>query len=96
VTLDDGSTDGQANSHAVILSRVERVEKPIHARRLETNPNVLHGQPHVICFVPFRSDQQVPRTALYAAHRVASVPHQVQDDLLKLHAISRDKQGIVN
>ena len=46
-------------------------------------------------FVPFGSDHQLPRTIVDGAHRIRGVQKQVQDDLLKLDTIARDRRKIV-
>jgi hypothetical protein len=56
--------------------------------KLETHSRILHGQPHIIAFASFGFDQQLPRSIVDGAHRVRSVPEQVQDDLLKLHPVA--------
>src|SRR5215212_10122062 len=48
MALDDGSTDRQADPHAVGLGRVERLEEPIHLNCVEPHSDILHAQPHVV------------------------------------------------
>src|SRR3984893_15725201 len=95
MTLDNGSTDGKADSHTATLSGIERLEEPARSLRLETRPRILHGQAHTIILVSFGSDHQLPRTIVDAAHRVQGVPEQVQDDLLKLDTIACDRRKAV-
>src|SRR5258707_9336347 len=77
MTLDDGATDGQANPHAVALSRVERIEELVNGLRFQTHPRVLHSQTDAIGFVSFGSDHQLPWSVLDVAHRVRGVQEQV-------------------
>jgi hypothetical protein len=71
------------------------LEESVHSLRIETDSSILHGQSDPISFVYFGSDQHPPRTIVNAAHRVGCVPEQVQDDLLKLHAIACDNWEVV-
>src|SRR3984893_14863717 len=95
MTLDNGSTDRKADPHTATLGGIERFEESAQSLRFETNPRISHGQAHTIVFVPFSPDQQLPRTIIDAAHRVGSVPKQVQDDLLKLDTIACDGRELV-
>jgi hypothetical protein len=53
----------------------------------------LHGQSHTT-FISVGSDHQLPRTILDSAHRVRSIPDEVQDDLLELHPIAGHKREV--
>ena len=57
-------------------------------------PTSFYGQSYAVWVVAFRSDHQAPRTILDVSHGVGGVAHQVQDHLLKLHAIPGNKKGI--
>src|SRR5271166_5430765 len=84
MTLDNGATDGESDSHTVILGGVERLEEPVDCLRGKSDSRILHHQTHMTVFVFFGSNQQLPRTIVNCTHRVASISEQVQDDLLQL------------
>ena len=77
MALDNGATDRQPDTHAAILGCVKRFEKLVQALRSNTHACVLHAQAHMITFVSFGSDGQLPRTIVYAAHRVGGIQEQV-------------------
>ena len=70
MTLNNGSTDGEPDSHAIILSGVERFEESARSLRVEAGSCILYGEAHAIAFVSFGSNQQLPRTIVDAAHCV--------------------------
>src|SRR5215813_10834980 len=88
MSLDNGPTDGQPDTHAATLRCVEGLEKPLGRLRLEADSGVFHAQPYPIDFVSFGSDEQLPWPVVDGAHCVRCIPQQVQDDLLKLHSIA--------
>ena len=93
--LDDGAADGESDTHAVALRRVEGVKQLVHALAVEARASIPHGHAHTIAVLPFGSDQQLPRAIVHANHRVRGVAEQVQDDLLELDAIAGDVREIV-
>src|ERR1700693_1996543 len=95
MTLDNGATDGESNSHAVILGGVKRFEKSVGSVRGKSNSRILHRQTYTIVFVCFGSDKQFPRTIRDGAHRLRGVQNEVQDDLLKLHTIACDQGKVL-
>ena len=95
MALYNGATDRQSDSHAPILGCIKRFEKLVQVLRSETDACVLHAQAHMITFVSLGSDSQLPRTIVYAAHRVGGVPKQIQHDLLKLDTIAHDLWQVV-
>src|SRR5262249_2154680 len=88
--LDDGAAYGQPDTHAVGLRRVERLEQPIHHLRIDADPRISNTQPYAIGSIGFGPDDQFPRAIFDAAHRVGSVPQQIEDDLLKLDSIAHE------
>ena len=70
MALDDGSTDRQADPHAVGLGRVKRLEEPIHLKRLEPHSGILHAQPHVIMFASGGPDHHASWAIIDAVHRL--------------------------
>src|SRR6266446_8844055 len=95
MSLDDGTADGQPDSHAVAFGGVERFEEPVRSLSSEADPHIFHAKAHPIALVSFRPYQQLPRTIVDRAHRVRSVPEQVQDDLLELDTIARDGREVL-
>ena len=95
MSLDDGAADGEPDSHAVALRRVEGVEQPVHALTVDAHARVPDGHAHTIARLPFCSDQQLPRAILHVDHRVRGVAEQIQDDLLELDAIAGDRGEVV-
>jgi hypothetical protein len=57
MSLDDGMTDGQADSHTLILCRIEGFEESVRSLGFETDPYIFHAKPHPIPFLSFGSDQ---------------------------------------
>jgi len=94
MTLNNGSTDGEPDSHAIILSGVERFEESARSLRVEPGSCILHCQTHAIVFLSFGFDQQLPRTIFDGAHRVRCIPNQIQDHLLQLDSITCDKREV--
>ena len=94
MTFDNRATDVQSDSHPVMLSRVERFEKPVDGLRIESEPRISHAEESLIGFVSFRLDQQLPGAIMHRIHRVRSIPEEVQDYLLKLHAVTCDQREV--
>src|SRR6266403_54068 len=94
MTLDNGATDGYSDSHTVIFSCVERFEEPVGSLRIETDPRIFHAEEHPIAFVSFGPDQQLPRAIMDSVHRIRSIPQEVQNYLLQLHAVTCDKREV--
>src|SRR6266853_3215274 len=95
MTLDNGATDAQSDSHTVILSCVERFEESVGSLRIETDPRIFHAESHPIAFVSFGPDQQLPGAIMDGIHRIRSIPEEVQDYLLKLDSVTCDNREIV-
>src|SRR5271167_4712939 len=95
MTLDDGPADRESDSHTVILGGVERFEEPVRSLRVKPDSRILYRQAHMIVFIPFSSNQQLPRTIVDRAHSVGCIPDQVQDDLLQLDTIAGDDEDVV-
>src|SRR6266478_5600425 len=95
MTLDNGATDAQSDSHTIILSCVERFEEPVGSLRIETDPRIFHAEAHPIAFVSFGLDQQLPGAIMDGTHRIGSIPEEVQNYLLQLDAVTRDKREVV-
>src|SRR2546430_13067094 len=70
MSLHDGAADGEPDTHAVALRRVEGVEQLVHALTLEAHAGIPHHHAHAIGAFPFGSDQQLPRPIVRSNHRV--------------------------
>jgi hypothetical protein len=61
----------------------------------ETDSRIFHAKAHPIPLIAFGSDQQFSRAIVDSAHRIRSIPQQIQNDLLKLDAIADDGREVV-
>src|SRR6266480_1629002 len=95
MSLNDGAADGEADTHAVAFRRVEGVEQLGHALRVDADAGIAHAHAHTIAVLVFGSDQQLPRPIVHGGHRIRGVADQVQDDLLELNTIPRDRWKVV-
>src|SRR5205823_3933245 len=95
MSFDDGAADGEADTHAVAFRCVEGVKQLVHALGVDAHAGIPHAHTHTVAFVPFGSDQQLPRAIVDTHHRVGGVAEQVQDDLLELDSIAGDGREIV-
>src|SRR5271163_3491006 len=92
MTLDNGAANRESDTHTVILGGVERLEEFVGSLRGKSDSRILHRQKHMIIWVSFGSDQQLPRTIVNRTHCVGCIPDEVQDDLLQLHTIAGDER----
>src|ERR1700677_4215473 len=92
MTLNNGTTDRQTDSHAAAFGRIEGIEERLCALRFEAHARVLYTQADVILAFPLGPDDQPARPILDTAHRVRGVQAEVQDHLLKLDAIARHRR----
>src|SRR6476660_7010058 len=95
MSLDDGAADGEADTHAVAFRRVEGVEQLGHALRVDADAGIAHAHAHTIVVLLFGSDQQLPRPIVHGGHRIRGVAEQVQDDLLELNTVPRDRGEVL-
>ena len=96
MALDNGLAYRQSDSHAVFLCRIEAFEESVCGLRLETDSHIFHSKAHLIFPISIGRDDQVSRTIMYRAHRIGSIPKQVQGHLLKLDAIARDPRELIS
>ena len=92
--LDDGSADGEPDTHAAALRRMEGIKELVHAPTVNANAGIAHYHTHVIAGVLLSADQQLPRPIIDAAHRVCGVAEEIQNDLLELDAIPGDLREV--
>jgi hypothetical protein len=95
MSLYDGAADGESDSHTVGFGRIERFEDLVCSLRRETDSRVFHAEPDLVPFSPFSSNQQLSRAIVDCAHRVSSISKHIQDDLLKLDAVTDDKREVI-
>src|SRR5215467_9983926 len=88
MSLDNGTTDGQPDTHAATLRCVEGLEKPLGRLRFEADSGVFDAQPYPLDVFSFGSDEQLSWAVVDGAHCVRCISQQVQDHLLKLHSIA--------
>ena len=67
LTYDEGSP--RRHAHIIRLGRVECVEEPVHAFRLQTRAGILHGDKNAAGTVLLGFDQQFPRAVARFAQR---------------------------
>src|ERR1700721_3681770 len=95
MTFDNGATDVQSDSHPLMLSCVERFEEPVGSLRIESEPRISHAEERLIAFVSFGPDQQLPGAIMDGIHRVRSISEEVQNYLLRRHAVTCEQRGRV-
>src|SRR5262245_24470974 len=95
MSFDDRTADEQADAHATTLRGVERVEQGLPVLGGNAGTGIADRQAHAIVPLWFGRDPDLPRAIVHGGHRVCGVAQQVQDDLLKLDAISGDHGKIV-
>jgi hypothetical protein len=57
MTLNNGATDGEPDSHTVILGGVERFEESVRSLIGKSNSRIFHRQTHLIVLAFFGSDE---------------------------------------
>ena len=95
MALDDGTADGEPDTHAVGFRCVEGVKQRVHVLRVDAHPGIPHTHAHTVAVLAFGSDQQLPRAIVHVNHRLAGVAEQVQDHLLELDTIAGDSREVV-
>jgi hypothetical protein len=51
MSLNNGTADREADSHAFILRGVKRFEKPVRDLRFEAHPNIGHVEAHPVLVI---------------------------------------------
>src|SRR5262249_46818323 len=74
MALDDGPTDGEANAHAGLLGRVERLE----GVQAETDARISDRQKDQLARAKLRLDTEVSGTVVNVLHRIEGISQQVQ------------------
>src|SRR5882724_2810380 len=93
--LDDAAADRKADPHPRALRCVERLEELFGLLRVDTDSRVDNRQPHGVIVLQLRPHQDLPCTIGDALHRVRCIEEQIEDDLLKLNAITVDVRKVV-
>jgi hypothetical protein len=94
--LDDGTADREPNAHTVVLCTVERFEETIGSIGSKADSGILHNEPNVHGAVPFRLNEQLPRSIFNFPDRVYGIAKQIYDHLLKLYAVAVDRWEIIH
>src|SRR6266702_1138859 len=87
VRLDNRTADRQSHSHAFRLRCKECVEKPPGVLFADARAGIFYDHLCVPRIEAARADPQGPRPSRDARHRLHAVHHEVDDDLLQLHAV---------
>src|SRR5215467_4260886 len=95
MSLDDGATDGEPDTHAVGFRCVEGVEQLVHVVGVDAHASIPHAHADTIAVLPFGSDQQLPRAIVHVNHRIGGIAKEVQDDLLELDPIAGNGREIL-
>jgi hypothetical protein len=96
MSLDNGVTYGEPDTHPLRLRCIERVEQLAHALRIKTDAGVLDGDAYAVIGVPCGCDQQSASTVANDPHRIRGVARQIQHHLLELNAIAGNHRKIIS
>src|SRR6516165_4019504 len=90
MSLDDGAAYRQPHACSTRLRGVEGVEDAIEMRWINALPRIAYGDEDA-CLILLGADQQLSYPLLSRAHCFSRVQYQVQQDLLQLNAIPKDR-----
>src|SRR5215472_7507486 len=90
MSLNDGAAYRQPHPCSTGLRGVECVEDSIEMRGINAGPGIADGH-EGICVVLLGADHQLASPLLNRAHCFSRVKNQVQQDLLQLNAIPKDR-----
>src|SRR5688572_32101468 len=89
VAFDDGAADRKAHSQSFRLAGDEGIEDRLELFRGDSSAAVLNFDQHVRFINRIRAHDQSPRAVESgSAHGAEGIEHQVQEDLLKLDAVT--------
>src|ERR1039458_6868595 len=95
MSLDNGAADRYPDSHSIAFRCKERFEELVRGLRGETDSRIFHAKAHPIPLIAFGFDQQFSWAIFDSAHRIRSIPQQIQNDLLKLDTIADDGREVI-
>src|SRR5215472_11040964 len=95
MSLDNGTTDGEPDAHAVGFRCVEGVKQLGHVLGGDAHAGIPYAHAHTIAGFEFGADQQLPRAVVHVNHRVGGVAQQVQDHLLQLDSVTGDGREVL-
>lgn len=78
-----------------VWDKVVVEENTLQAHISALRKGVMHTEQHMLVFVAHRGDRKLPGSNVRTTHRFDRVPDQVEDDLLKLDAISYKERHVV-
>src|SRR5215467_9782071 len=81
MSLDDGATDREPDTHAVGFRCVEGVEQLAHVLGGDAHAGIPHAHAHTIAVLPLGSDQQLPRAVVHVNHSVGGVDRKHTSEL---------------
>src|SRR5215813_6560624 len=90
MSMDDGAAYRQPHACSSGLCGVEGVEDSIEMRWINAWPGIAYGDEGA-CLVLLGADQQLSCPLLNRAHCFSRVQNEVQQDLLQLNAIPKDR-----
>src|SRR5215831_4814856 len=91
MSMDDGAAYRQPHPCSTGLRGVEGVEDSIEMRWINAWPGIAHGHEVASCLVLLGADYQLSCPHVGGAHCFSRVQYQVQQDLLQLNAIPKDR-----
>src|SRR5215475_1666496 len=91
MSMDDGAAYRQPHACSAGLCGVEGVEDSIEMRWINAWPGIAHGHEGASCPVLLGADHQLSCPHLDGARCFSRVQYQVQQDLLQLNAIPKDR-----
>src|SRR6185436_8991481 len=95
MSLDDRAADRQPDAHASLLGRVESIEQFVETLTIEAYAGISDRDANVRGPVRYGTDHQPPGTIVDVQHRLGGIAKQIQNDLLKLDAITHhERQGL--
>src|SRR5215475_6807813 len=93
--LHDGTANPQPHAHAARLGGKERLEHLLDLLSAQPDACVFHADQHTTQRMPLRLDVQVTRSVHHGTHRLHTVAHEIQQDLLYLDPIAQHVRDIV-
>ena len=95
MSLHYGEADRQPDSHSVSFRCIETFEELVYYVRFKTDARIFYAETHLVPLIPFGSDEQLSRAIVNCAHCLRSISQEVEDDLLKLDAVSCHGRQVV-
>ena len=94
VTLNNHTTNREAQSYAMRLSREKRIKDAAQLFRIDSWPRIFHRDDNCISIVKARSHPQHPISICSIIHCLNCVLNQIRNDLLQLSLVARNKRQL--